>query len=112
MIKWQITQMERQTKDGFVTLVHYAVFAEDGLHKSSTFGSVEYKQNGRDSFVPYEDLTHNDVIAWIQTSLDKNAIEVSLLSAIEKQKKPEISGGLPWRLTGLPWITATIDKGI
>ncbi len=100
--------MERQTKDGFVTLVHYAVFAEDEQYKSSTFGSVQYQQNGSNLFVPYEDLTHDNVIEWIQASLDKNAIEASLLSSIEKQKNPDISNGLPWRLSGLPWITATI----
>jgi hypothetical protein len=109
--KWQITQTERQTKNGFVTLVHYAVFAEDEKYKASIYGSVQYEQNGSDAFVSYEDLTHEGVTGWVQTSLGKNAVEASLLLDIEKQKNPDVSNGLPWKLTGLPWITTTTGKG-
>ena len=110
--KWQITQMERQTTDGFVNLVHYAVIAEDEKYTSSTYGSVTYQKNNAVLFVPYESLTEQTVIGWIQTSLDKNAIEADLLSNIEKQKNPDVLKGLPWKASGLPWITTQAGTGV
>jgi hypothetical protein len=110
--KWQITQMERQTTDGFVNVVHYAVIAEDEKYTSSTYGSLTYKKDNAISFAPYESLAEQTVVDWIQTSLNKNAVEASLLSAIEKQRNPDVLKGLPWKASGLPWITTQAGAGI
>ena len=73
---WTITQLDRKTEDGFVTTAHW------------TEGSPE---------VPYEDLTQEQVLAWVWASgVDKDAVEAAVQAIIDEQKAPKIKQGLPW----------------
>ena len=95
---WNVVQMDRLTSDGFVVTVHYTVNAVDGDYTASTYGTVGYTQ-GEGSYVPYADLTKEEVIGWVQDSLGKDTVEESLTAQIEAQKNPV-------QETGLPWVTA------
>jgi hypothetical protein len=95
---WNVVQMDRLTSDGFVVTVHYTVNAVDGDYTASTYGTVGYTQ-GEGSYVPYADLTKEEVIGWVQDSLGKDTVEASLTELIELQKNPV-------QETGLPWVTA------
>lgn len=92
---WNVVQMERQTSDGFVTTVHYNVSAEDGEFTASTYGTVGYTKEEMD-YVPYEQLTQEQVIGWVQTSLGKDEVEANLATQTEAQKNPVTESGLPW----------------
>jgi hypothetical protein len=94
-IEWNVVNMERKTSDGFVTTVHYTVTAVDGEYTASTYGTVGYTQE-EDNFTPFEQLTKDQVVGWVQTSLDKDAVEASLASQIEALKNPVQESGLPW----------------
>ena len=97
MIKytWQVVQMDRQVADGFVTTVHYNVSAVDGEFTSSTYGTVGFTQEEMD-YVPFEQLTQEQVIGWVQDSLGKDKVEAALATQIEAQKNPVSESGLPW----------------
>jgi hypothetical protein len=95
---WNVVQMDRLTSDGFVVTVHYTVNAVDGEFTASTYGTVGYTQ-GEGSYVPYADLTKEEVIGWVQDSLGKDTVEEFLTAQIEAQKNPV-------QETGLPWVTA------
>ena len=92
--EWNIVNMDRQASNGFVTTVHYSVSAVDGDYTASTYGTVGYAEEG--SFTPYDQLTKDTVISWVQTSLGKDTVESSLASQIEAQKNPVQESGLPW----------------
>ena len=92
---WQIVQMDRLTSDGFVITVHYNVSAVDGNYSASTYGTCGYTQES-ESFVPYNDLTQEVVVGWVQTSLGKDTVEASLQGQIDVQKNPVQESGLPW----------------
>lgn len=92
---WNVVQMDRQTADGFVTTVHYNVSAEDGEFTASIYGTVGYTKEEMD-YVPYEQLTQEQVIGWVQNSLGKDEIEGNLATQIEAQKNPVTESGLPW----------------
>ena len=92
---WQIIQMDRLTSDGFVITVHYNVSAVDGNYSASTYGTCGYTQES-ESFVPYNDLTQEVVVGWVQTSLGKDTVEASLQGQIDVQKNPVQESGLPW----------------
>ena len=92
---WSINQMERLTSDGFVVTVHYNVSATDGNYSASTYGTCGYTQES-ESFIPYEDLTQELVVGWVQDSLGKETVEASLKSQIDAQKSPVQQSGLPW----------------
>jgi hypothetical protein len=93
---WQVVQMDRLTSDNFVLTVHYNVSATDGTYNASTYGTTSYTQVEGKIFVPYADLTEDEVIAWVQTSLGKDTVEASLQSQIDALKNPVQESGLPW----------------
>jgi hypothetical protein len=92
---WSIVQMDRLTSDGFVVTVHYNVSATDGDYQASTYGTCGYTQES-ESFVPYDQLTEQMVVGWVQTTLGKDTVEASLQSQIDALKNPVQESGLPW----------------
>ena len=92
---WSIVQMDRLTADGFVVTVHYNVSATDGDYSASTYGTCGYTQES-ESFVPYDQLTEEMVVGWVQTTLGKDTVEASLQSQIDALKNPVQESGLPW----------------
>ena len=92
---WTIAQMERNTSDDFVVTVHYRVNAVDGDYSASSYGTVGYTQEEGD-FTPYENLTEETVIGWVQESVNAAEIEAGLTANIEAQKAPATLSGMPW----------------
>jgi hypothetical protein len=92
---WDIAQMDRKTSDGFVVTVHYTVSAVDGDFTASTYGTVGYTEE-ETNFTPYNSLTKEQVIGWVQNSLGKDTVEASLADQINAQKNPVQESGLPW----------------
>ena len=92
---WSVVQMNRNTDGGFVTTVHYTVNAVDGDYNASTYGTVGDTQETKE-YIPYADLTQEQVIGWCQTSLGKDTVEASLTAQIDAQKNPVQETGLPW----------------
>jgi len=92
---WNVVQMDRQSATGFVITVHYNVSAVDGEFTASTYGTVGYTQE-EGSYIPFEQLTKEIVVDWVQNSLGKDTVEESLTAQIEAQKNPVTESGLPW----------------
>lgn len=93
---WTIPQMDRLTSDGFVVTVHYRVTAVDGDYSASTYGTVGYNQQPEETYTPYDQLTESQVVGWVQTSMGKDTVELSLQSQIDAQKNPVQVSGTPW----------------
>jgi propanediol dehydratase small subunit len=92
---WTVVQMERKAADGFVTTVHYNVSAVDGDYSASTYGTVGFTQEEMD-YIPFEQLTPEQVIGWVKDSLGQETVEEALAAQIEAQKNPVQQSGLPW----------------
>ena len=92
---WTIAQLERNTADNFVTIVHYRVTAVDDTYTASTYGTVGYTQDS-ETFIPFADLTEATVVGWVKESLGEDTVEASLASQIETQKAPVTVAGMPW----------------
>jgi hypothetical protein len=92
---WDVVQMDRLTSDNFVVTVHYSVTANDGDYSANTYGTVGYTQES-DNFIPFDNLTPEIVIGWVQTSLGKDTVEEGLAAQIQAQKNPVQVSGLPW----------------
>jgi len=93
---WQIVQMERLTSDGFVVTVHYNVSAVDDIYTAGTYGTTSYTQTPGETYIPYDDLTQDIVVGWVQATLGKDTVEASLQGQIDAQKNPVQESGLPW----------------
>ena len=92
---WDVVNTEYKTENKFIVTVHYTVTAVDGEYTASTYGTVGYTQE-EGNFTPFEQLTKDQVVGWVQTSLDKETVEASLASQIEALKNPVQKSGLPW----------------
>jgi hypothetical protein len=93
--QWNVVQMDRLTSDGFVVTVHYTVNAVDGDFTASTYGTVGYTQEPG-SYTPFEQLTKEQVVGWVQESLGKDEVEAGLVAQIDALKNPVSESGLPW----------------
>ena len=93
-ITWKINNLERQTSDGLVTVVHWGATAVDGENSASIVNTQALERG--DSFVNYDTLTEETVLGWLWSKIDKEAVEAALEAQIEAQKAPVSANGLPW----------------
>jgi hypothetical protein len=97
VITWKISQLDRNAADGGVTTAHWNVTAVDGDHSASAYSTAGFTPDPEaPGFVPYEELTEEDVLVWVWDSVDKDATEESLLKQIDAQKNPVVVSGTPW----------------
>ena len=94
---WAITNLERETADGFVFTAHYTVNAKDDTYSAGAYGSIGFERP--DSLIPFADLTEDEVVSWVKETLgaDKVAeVEAALQNQIDQQRTPTKAAGLPW----------------
>ena len=85
MITWTISNLDRQTSDGFVTTAHWQATATDGDYSASVYSTCSWSDGT--ATIPYADLTKETVLGWIWANgVDKDAVEASLVAQIELQK--------------------------
>lgn len=94
-ITWKITQLDRKAEDGFVTTAHWTCSGVDGDFSGSVYATCGWTEGSPE--VPFEDLTQEQVLAWVWASgVDKDAVEAAVQAIIDEQKAPKIKQGLPW----------------
>jgi len=92
-ITWTVSQLDRNTSDGFVTTAHWQCTGVDGDYSASVYASCGF--DGELS-VPYESLTEETILGWVWEQVDKEATEAAVLAQIEAQKNPVTAAGVPW----------------
>jgi len=94
-IVWNISRLDRQTSDGFVTTAHWQAIATDGDYSASVYSTCSWSEGT--ATIPYASLTKETVLGWIWANgVDKEAVEASLEAQIELQKNPVTAVGVPW----------------
>ena len=94
-IVWNISQLDRQTSDGFVITAHWQANATDGDYSASVYSTCSWSDGT--ATIPYASLTKETVLGWIWANgVDKDAVEASLDAQIELQKNPVTAVGVPW----------------
>jgi hypothetical protein len=94
-VTWNISQLDRQTSDGFVTTAHWQATAVDGDYSASTYATCSWSDGT--PTVAYNQLTQETVLGWIWANgVDKDATEAALAAQIEAQKNPVTATGVPW----------------
>jgi len=96
---WKVSQLERETSDGYVFTAHWALNAietvKDITYTASVFGSVGLKRP-EETLIPFEDLTEELVVSWIKNKLDIGSYEALTQNQIDEQKNPSKLSGVPW----------------
>jgi hypothetical protein len=92
---WKINQLDAKIHqdglDNVIYTVHWSLFAQDDSEEPiivSSIGTigVEYKEG--DPFIPYNELTKDDVIGWLNNQLDVDGLKSYLDQQIESKKNP------------------------
>ena len=101
MATWTIANLERNVADGGVTVAHWRVTefetVGDDTFTASAYGTVGFTPDpDADDFVAYDDLTEDDVMAWVWADVDQDATEAALTAKIEADKNPVSASGVPW----------------
>lgn len=92
-IKWTVSQLDRNTADGFVTTAHWQCTATDGDYSASVYASCGFEG---ELSIPYDSLTEETVLSWVWEQVDKEATEATVLAQVEAQKNPVSATGVPW----------------
>jgi hypothetical protein len=91
---WKIVQLDAKIKendlDNVIYTVHYRFYAEDDSDPKivrDIIGciGVEYDP---DNFIPYEDLTKEDVVGWLEADLNVEGMKQNLDQEINLIKNP------------------------
>ena len=108
---WSINDMQRTNSDGNVFLVYWSMIAQsDGAtpYSATEGGKLRMDADPSDpDFIPYADLTENDVLGWVYDSLiegDETAdeakarIEADRTAKVQKQidAAATTQSGVPW----------------
>ena len=94
-ITWNVSQLDRKTSDGFVTVAHWQASVTDGDYSASVYSTCSWSEGT--PTIPYADVTMQDVLNWCWSSgVDKEATESALAAQIEAKKNPVTAVGVPW----------------
>lgn len=89
---WIISAMDVKLSEGemkdVVYNVHWRRSAVDGEFSAEVYGTCPVGEPTPEQFVSYEDLTKEEVEAWLVANLDVEAIDSGLQAQIELAKNP------------------------
>ena len=91
---WKINAVDCYTsKDGLEKVaynVHWSFFATDGEHNASMIGVQSVGEPNQDNFVPFDQLTEEQVVSWITASMDVEQMQLNLDKQIEELVAPKV----------------------
>lgn len=101
---WLISQMDcYPEQDGLsdvVFTIHWRLNATDGTYTGTAYGTVGVTLDPEAPYTPYDKLTHEQVIGWVQDTLGQEqvaAYESGVAQRIAIQIKPlVVTPPLPW----------------
>tara|TARA_R110000782_G_scaffold83341_2_gene163358 strand:- start:5 stop:352 length:348 start_codon:yes stop_codon:yes gene_type:complete len=92
---WKINQLDAKIQeDGLnnvIYVIHWTYFATDDSVEPisvSSIGTLAVEYNPENPFIPYEDLTKNDVVGWLDNGYDVADMKINLDNQIELIKNP------------------------
>jgi len=102
---WNVTALYTETIAGeqnYVVIANYEVVGTDGTYSASLSNIVRFSTENVDNFTPYEDLTNEIVIGWIQAELGVDGVS-NLEACIQGQIDSQINPPVVPQNTPLPW---------
>ena len=90
--KWVISGLHAKIQDGdlekVIESVHWRYQATDGEHTADAYGSVGLEAPDAESFKPFEQVTEADVISWLESKLDVEAMQSGLDAQLDAIANP------------------------
>jgi len=96
-ISYKIDKMVRTTADGGVTRVRAIASMTDGDITVSAMVHASFTPDASaDGFVAFDSLTEAEVIGWVESAIDVEAVTASLQAKLDSVKAPVTAIGMPW----------------
>ena len=95
----------QQPDPNYVVNVIWTLTGVDGEYTASIGGNTVFDSQQSDTFIPYNELTEQIVIGWVQTNLGEQGIanyEANVQGQIDSMINPPVSP----QNTPLPWASA------
>ena len=108
---WAVTALYTETIDGqqnYVVISNYGVLGVEGTYSASVSNIARFSTESVTPFVPYENLTNDTVIGWIQTDLGVDGVN-NLYACIQGQIDSQINPPVVPVNTPLPWSTPSTN---
>ena len=106
---WNVTDLYTETIDGeqnYIVIANYEVVGVDGEYTASLSNIARFSTASVTPFVPYEDLTNEIVIGWIQDELGVDGVS-NLEACIQGQIDSQINPPVTPQNSPLPWASVT-----
>ena len=91
-IAWKIENLNYRKSDGYVTTANVKVYVDDEI--GNDFITLACSWPNGELQTPYAQLTDSKIMDWVLQSVDKEAVEASMISQLTKV--PTLNVGLPW----------------
>ena len=92
---WKINALDAKildnVLDNVIYTIHWSFIGQDDSEKpvsASSIGTLGVQYTEENPFIPYEDLTKEDVVGWLEAGLDVDGMKESLDKQIELKKNP------------------------
>jgi len=96
-LSYTIDKVVRNTSDGGVIRVRAIASMVDGDITVSDMVHVSFTPDASaGGFISFDSLTEADVIGWVESSIDVDAVTASLQAKLDSVKTPVTAIGMPW----------------
>jgi hypothetical protein len=92
---WRINALDVKVHendlDNVIYIIHWSFIAKDDSFEpvsESSIGTLGVQYTEENPFIPYEDLTKEDVVGWLEEGLDVDSMKENLDRKIELIKNP------------------------
>ncbi len=98
---WNLETMEVAPEENGLTdvvkLLHWHLSAYDGVNSVSDYSTVRFGAADPDNFIPFEDLTEEEVLGWLEASINVTQIKAELQQKlIDLAVPPLVYKRAPW----------------
>ena len=109
---WNVTALYTETVAGeqnYVVIANYEVIGVDGQYTAGLSNIARFNTASVSPFIPYENLTNEIVVGWIQTDLGVDGVS-NLEACIQGQIDSQINPPVVPQNTPLPWSTVPVTN--
>ncbi len=95
MVKFSVEHLERDAETGGVVSAVWAASVDGKMVQTGKHVFVA-KDPSEKGFIPFESLTEQIVLEWLNTDLDFSKIQAEILTPKSQAQTTSLVAGLPW----------------
>lgn len=102
---WIVNALYTETIDGqqdYVVIASFEVVGVDGEYTANVTGTQTFSTESVSPFIPYNELTNDIVVGWIQQELGEDGVN-NIYACIQGQIDSQINPPVVPQNTPLPW---------